>query len=224
MADESNNNFQGGSVAFPAGPYPYPAGRYPVDLTPINTPPIPWAGNYFPQTPVGADEDEENIFTKKVGGLPVYGWAIGVAVLGAGAYFLYQKYKEREDQERELAQNEEQQEAGLARNRGWSPSRSGFAEQIESFLKSNGIRGVRVYPDADEAARTIKNPSPLITMRVPRGSNLHANAQFVNMCRNEGLKPVETSEGIVGLYPDKGKKAKQWERYIDDLRDEGQKI
>lgn len=224
MADEYNGSFQGGNVAFPPGPYPYPAGRYPVDLTPINTYPSPWATVYYPQTPVGADEEEENVLMKKVGGLPVYGWAIGVAVLGAGAYFLYHKYKEQEGREDPSDEDEDREERRLERNRGWSPSRSGFAAQIDSFLKNNGIRGVKIYPDADEAARTIKNPSPLITLRVPRGSNLHTNAQFVSMCRAEGLKPVETSEGIVGLYPDRGKKAKQWEQYIDDLRDEGQKV
>jgi len=207
--------------AFHPGPYPYPAGRYPIETVTPNTLPAVWA-------PYGeaAQEEDENVFTKKIVGIPVWGWAAGLAVLGGG-FYLYTQMKpggalalaKNDDSE-----DESNEPAAVQPNRKWSPSRSSFGTKIDSFLKKNSVRGAKVYLDADDAAKSIKTPSPLITLRVPRSSPLHTNPEFIALCEADGLKPVETAEGVVGLYPGKGKMGKAWGKYIDDLRDEGQEI
>jgi len=211
--------------AFHQGPYPYPAGSYPLDTTNPNAVPIVWAP--YQGQGVGVDDDDENILTKKVIGIPVWGWAAGLAVLGIGGYVVYKQMQpggalaKNEDED----EGDEDDEESLRANKGkWSPSRAAFGTKIDTFLKKNGIRGAKVYTDADDAAKSIKTPSPLITLRVPRAVALHTNPAFVAMCEAEGLKPVETSDGIVGLYPGKGKMGKAWGTYVDDLRDEGQQI
>ena len=212
--------------AFHQGPYPYPAGSYPVDIVNPNTQPAVWAP-YNGQQGVGAEEDEdENILTKKVGPLPVWGWAAGLAILGIGGYYVYTQLQPggalaKNDE----SKDEDEDDAAPVRPNGqWSPSRSGFGTQVDSFLKQNGIKGVKVFLDADDAAKVVKTPSPLVTLRTNRAAPLHTNPQFVALCEAEGLKPIETADNVVGLYPNRGKRGKAWEKYIDDLRDEGQSI
>lgn len=212
--------------AFHPGPYPYPAGNYPMDIVSPNTNPMPWAGPYHDPSMSG-DDDDDNILTKKYGGVPVWGWALAAAAVGGVGFVVYHKVLKK-NEPGPLTSNDgeesDEDEASSSRSRssGWSPSRSSFGEQLEKLFKDHGIRGVRVYIDADEAAKSIKTPSPLITMRVPKTANLITHHAFIKACEEEGLRPVETAEGIVGLYPNKGKRGKAWEQYIDDLRDEGQ--
>ena len=213
--------------AFHQGPYPYPAGSYPVDISNINSVPAMWAP-YNGQQAVGTeDDDSENVLTKKIAGVPVWGWAAGLAVLGIGGYYVYTQMQPGGA----LAKNEdegesdtEEDEGALRANKGWGPSRGTFGTKIDSFLKKNGVKGVKVFTDADDAAKVVKTPSPLITLRTNRAAPLHTNPQFIALCEEDGLKPIETADNVVGLYPNKGERGKAWEKYIDDLRDEGQKI
>jgi hypothetical protein len=60
-------------------------------------------------------------------------------------------------------------------------------------------------------------------MKVPRSSKLD-EAALGKLTRREGLYPVRNGD-VVGLYPVEGsKRGREWERYVDDLRDEGQKV
>lgn len=212
--------------AFHPGPYPYPAGNYPMDIVSPNTNPMPWMGPYHDPSMSG-DDDEENILTKKYGGVPVWGWALAAAAVGGVGFVVYQKVLKKNEPGSLVSNDRSDSDDdgdSVERNRSgeWSPSRSGFGAQIDQFLKDQKIRGVKVYIDADEAAKSIKTPSPLITLRVPRTAGLVTHHSFITMCKTEGLRPVETADGIVGLYPDKSKRGKAWEEYIDALRDEGQ--
>jgi len=220
--------------AFHQGPYPYPAGSYPLDTTNPNAVPIVWAP--YQGQGVGVDDDDESILTKKVIGIPVWGWAAGLAVLGIGGYVVYKQMQPGGMFAKDFSVAEgtaEDDEEALRANKGtWSPSRSRFGKQIDAFLKQHGIRGVRVYIDSGDAVKAgIKTPSPLITLRTQKSHSLHADAGFVALCNEEGLNPIETSDNIVGLYPYKSTKklkrgeqdrGKAYEGYIDDLRDEGQ--
>ena len=208
--------------AFHPGPYPYPAGTYPMDIVSPNTNPMPWAGPYHDPSAMG--DDDENILTKKYGGVPVWGWAIAAAAVGGIGFVVYKTVLQKNEPGAPATSEADDDGESLERNKSgaWAPSRSGFGSQIDDFLKEQKVRGVKVYIDADEAAKSIKTPSPLITLRVPRTASLAATSAFVTMCKAEGLKPVETAEGIIGLYPDKSKRGKAWEQYTDDLRDEGQ--
>jgi len=220
--------------AFPQGPYPYPAGSYPIDISNPNTVPVMWAP-YHGQG-VGVEDEDENILTKKIAGLPVWGWGAIAAVVGGGI-FLYTQTKPggmlaKNDAEPDEDDSDDDDEIESNRG-GWSPSRSRFGKQIDAFLKQHGIlRGVRVYIDSGDAVKAgIKTPSPLITLRTQKSHSLHTDAGFVALCNEEGLNPIETSDNIVGLYPYKSTKklkrgeqdrGKAYEGYIDDLRDEGQ--
>jgi hypothetical protein len=217
--------------AFHRGPYPYPAGTYPMDIVSPNTNPMPWMGPYHDPSMSG-DDDEENILLKKYGGLPVWGWALAAAAVGGVGFVVYHKVLKKNGASDTPSSDsdasdgdEDAREVRSNKSTSWSPSRSGFGAEIEQGLKAEGIHGVRVYIDADEAAKTIKTPSPLITLRAPNASSVLLNGQISKMLKAEGLRPVETADGIIGLYPDKSnKRGKAWEQYIDDLRDEGQKV
>ena len=223
-------------TAFPQGPYPYPAGRYSIDMVSPNTNPMPWAGPY--QDPAMGTEEDESLLTKKVGGLPVWGWAVAGLVVVGGGFAAYKYFVQKSDQSTPST-SEPSDESGedLQENESssseWTCSRSGFGREIDKFFKLNRIRGVKVYIDADEAAKTIKCPSPLITMRVPKSTALqsnpslalHNNPAFVALCANEGLKPIETADGILGLYPDGvSERGRLWENYTDALREDGQGV
>jgi hypothetical protein len=221
--------------AFQQGPYPYPAGSYPVDITSPNSMPAVWPNAYYQQG-VGVDDEDENILTKKIAGLPVWGWGTIAAVVGVGGWLVYKQMQPGGM----LAKNDDAPDTDdddddepVQANKGWSPSRSRFGTHIDAFLKQNGIKGVKVYIDADDAVKAgVKTPSPLITMRTSKAAALHTNPQFIAMCEAEGLKPIETTDNIVGLYPNKSAKkhkgkadrGEMQENYINDLRDEGQKV
>jgi len=213
--------------AFHQGPYPYPAGTYPMDIVSPNTNPMPWAGPYHDPSMSG-DDDEENILLKKYGGLPVWGWALAAAAVGGVGFVVYQKVLKKKEPgpitENDASDSDGDGDDNISPNRseGWSPSRSRFGKQIEQFLKDQKIRGVKIYIDADEAAKSIKRPSPLINLRAPKTSGLMGNHSFITMCNAEGLHPVESEDGVIGLCPNKSKRGKAYEQYVHDLRDDGQ--
>ena len=208
--------------AFHPGPYPYPAGTYPMDIVSPNTNPMPWAGPYHDPSAMGDDDD--NILTKKYGGVPVWGWAIAAAAVGGIGFVVYKTVLQKNEPGAPATSDADDDGESLERNKSgaWAPSRSGFGSRIDDFLKEQKVRGAKVYIDADEAAKSIRTPSPLINMRVPQSVSLHTNPAFVALCAAEGLKPISTVDGIVGLYPNKSKRGKAWEQYTDDLRGDGQ--
>ena len=57
-----------------------------------------------------------------------------------------------------------------------------------------------------------------------KGGAVKADAALQRFARREGLNPVQHEDGSIGFYPHTGKRGKEWEEYIDALRDEGQKV
>jgi hypothetical protein len=84
---------------------------------------------------------------------------------------------------------------------------------------------VSIYVDAEDAMKKggIKTPSPLINMRGPKSATLDQEPVLVALCRAEGLafKENEMGPGVYGLHPDDSARGRQWEDYIDRLRDDG---
>ena len=193
-----------------------------MDIVSPNTNPMPWAGPYHDPSAMGDDDD--NILTKKYGGVPVWGWAIAAAAVGGIGFVVYKTVLQKNEPGAPATSDADDDGESLERNKSgaWAPSRSGFGSRIDDFLKEQKVRGAKVYIDADEAAKSIRTPSPLINMRVPQSVSLHTNPAFVALCAAEGLKPISTVDGIVGLYPNKSKRGKAWEQYTDDLRGDGQ--
>jgi hypothetical protein len=82
----------------------------------------------------------------------------------------------------------------------------------------------KVYTDADDAEhdKDLKTVSPLITIKVT-GTKIKVEKDLDRMCKREGLSPTVHEDGSIGLYPTTSKRGKEWEEYVDALRDDGQK-
>lgn len=237
---------QGGQVpyqpAFHQGPYPYPAGTYPMDIVSPNTNPMPWAGPYHDPSAMG--DDDENFLTKKLGPLPVWGWALVAAgaagVVGLAAWKLgFLGKQEGKDLAKNDASDSDDADSDDSEDSGeWSPSRSRFVEDMKAKffnLPHNKSRfsGVSIYVDAEDAMKKggIKTPSPLINMRGPKSAKLDQEPVLVALCKAEGLviKENEMGPGVYGLHPDSSAplvranpaRGHQWEDYIDALRSDG---
>lgn len=174
---------------------------------------------------------------KTVGGLPVWGWGLVAAGVGAAGFFYWRG--------RKLTQNPGESESkssgssggggnALAaalmntgsRDSGWSPSRSRMAEQLERYFQKKGLGPkVKVWVDADDAHEKggLKQVSPLVNVEV-FNNGFKVDQAFTRFCRREGLNPVQHPDGNIGLYPHSTKRGKEWEEYVDALRDEGQKV
>jgi hypothetical protein len=175
-----------------------------------------------PPAPAPAQTTGTTFFTQKLGPLPVWAWALGLAGTAAGGYFFW-------TQTRKVSANtgeSKDDEAGHAlpadtESSGWRPSRTEFAGQLNRFFTRKGLSGkVHIYPDADEASGKLKQVSPLVNVK---WDGYKADKELEKLCKREGLSVI-AHEGSVGFYPAaSGKKAKAWEEYIDLLRDDGQK-
>ena len=168
------------------------------------------------QAPVAPPPAQESFFTRRVGPLPTWGWLLVLAAGGA-AYAGYQWWKK--NQQGAVRPND-------ADETPWKPSRGDFARKLESLLAHKKIKSVRVFDDADEAlASGIRNPSPLINLRVPRGVRLMQSEDFNELVRAEGLEPVKLDETTIGLVPlEESVRGERWGAYIEALREEGQKV
>lgn len=185
-------------------------GYYPLDMTTLSAPGAP-VGEYVGPAPGWLRRD--------VAGLPLWGWVVGVGVIGAGLAALNQQM-----QERRATGTTPKLEAN---GQPWAPSRTGVSSELSEWLRANGNSGATVIADADEAAKMhrVKNPSPLINIKVIPGSKLDENPAFKALLAEHGLEPVRVEEHVVGLVPNKGTpKAAEWESYIDALREEGQTV
>lgn len=194
--------------------------------------PLSLAGQGSQQSSNGQGEP---IFKRKLGGVPVWAWGIIVAGVGGTGYFFYQNRK----QAKQSAQPSESSSGGdaveanpapqLPENTGgsggWSPSRSKVAEQLNRYFQRKGASDkVVVWHDADEAKERgkLKHVSPLVNIQVK--GDFKVDKDFERFCRREGLNPVQHQDKSIGLYPTESKRGKEWERYIDALRDDGQKV
>lgn len=165
-----------------------------------------------------------SFFTQPMLGVPVWGWALGVVALAGGGYYYYVHTKAKAaDAAAGLAQNEPE----LPEPK-WQPSRSRMAERLERWMSQRGKKdGITVYADADEAAAAgVRNPSPLLNLRVARGqADKVADVEMRKMLRREGLDAVQIDANTVGIVPADGtKRGSEWESYVDALREEGQTV
>jgi len=186
-------------------------GYYPLDMTTLSAPGAP-VGEYVGPAPGWLRRD--------VAGLPLWGWVVGVGVISAGLAALNQQMQERARATGAPPKLE-------ANGQPWAPSRTGVSSELSEWLRANGNSGATVIADADDAAKMhrVKNPSPLINIKVVPGSKLDENPAFKAMLAEHGLEPVRVEEHVVGLVPNKGTpKAAEWESYIDALREEGQTV
>lgn len=161
----------------------------------------------------------EPLLQRRVAGLPVWGW--GLVVGGAGvAYYLFTK--SQASVAKNTGDDESSESAFPALPPGQRASRTDFCNRLHPILQKNGIADkTTVYSDADEAAKKLKQVSPLVTIHCKAKPPIKELDKFA---KREGLTAVEHEGGVVGFYPGGGKKGKAWEEYIDDLREAGQKV
>jgi hypothetical protein len=164
-------------------------------------------------------------FTQKVGPLPVWAWALGLAGTAAGGYFFWTQTRKVSANAGESKDDEASHGHALpadTESSGWRPSRTEFAGQLNRYFTRKGLSSkVHIYPDADEASGKLKQVSPLVNVK---WDGYKADKDLEKLCKREGLNII-AHEGSIGFYPAaSGKKAKAWEEYIDLLRDDGQKI
>ena len=171
----------------------------------------------------------ENILTRRLGPLPVWGWALTAIGTGIGGYFLWQSQKKvskndgDEDSEPVRALPESTEGGG---GRGsWGPSRGTFAEQLNKhFMRKGMAEKTKIFDDADEAKASgkLKHISPLINIKCEVGYK--PDKEMERLCKREGLSPIVHEDGTIGLYPASSKRGREWEKYIDLLRDDGQTV
>lgn len=189
--------------------------------------------------PQGAATTPDGLLKKKWGPLPVWAWGlIGTGVLGTG-YFVYRSMKkvtpngsgDEDDAPPKLGQIVSKmlgsgEPSGGSSSSGWEPSRSRFAEQLERYYQRKGqSQHVKVWHDAEEAKEQggLKFVSPLVNVQVKHGT-VKLDQPLTRFCRREGLNPTAHPDGSIGLYPHASKRGKEWEEYVDALRDDGQQI
>lgn len=194
--------------------------------------PLSLAGQ--PQQNPNGQGGGEPLIKRKFGGVPVWAWGIIAAGVGGTGYFFYQSRKQTKQSASSEASSggSEPVEANPApqlpestSSGKWSPSRSKIAEQLNRYFQRKGASDkVVVWHDADEAKERgkLKHVSPLVNIQVK--GDFKVDKDFERYCRREGLNPVQHQDKSIGLYPTESKRGKEWERYIDALRDDGQKV
>jgi hypothetical protein len=183
------------------------------------------------QAPGSSQPGIVELATRKVGPLPMWAWLlIGGSVAGAG-YFYYRHVRKDGDDEGssprpnvgDVVSVEPDEEA----RSGWQPSRSAIAQQLEQYFSRKGQSAhITVWSDADEAKQKgrLTAVSPLVNVQV-KGGTVKVDATLQRFCRREGLNPIAHKDGSIGLYPHDGsKRGREWEEYVDALRDDGQKV
>jgi hypothetical protein len=158
-------------------------------------------------------------YSKKVLGVPV--WAAGGVAVAGLAGLGYWWWKKNQSVEKNDDGGEAVVSAPPSENRGgWQPSRTEVGDELRRYFTRRAMaERAKIYTDAMEAKKHLKQVSPLVTFKVSGGYKIDAELQ--KLSKKYGLAPVAHDDGSVGLYPGKsGQKAKAWEEYIDLLRDE----
>lgn len=213
------------------------ASLMPIESVPLYSLQLAEAGQQpaAPQSPA----ESQGLLLKKLGPLPVWAWGLIGLGVGGGGYMLYRGLKPNpgsgssEDDEGGsglpmLGQilSKATLGDGGASGDGWEPSRSRFAEQLERYFQRKGqSQHIKVWHDAEDAKKEggLKFVSPLINIQVKQGA-VKVDQALTRFCRREGLNPTTHPDGSIGLYPHASKRGKEWEEYIDALRDDGQEI
>jgi len=181
------------------------------------------------QVPATLVPGGESILTRKIGPLPVWGWALTAIGTGIGGYFWWQSTKAKVSKN-EGDGNERPASPALPESTqsdaAWNPSRGQFADQLNKhFMRKGMAEKVKVFDDADEAKASgkLKHLSPLINIKCEVAYK--PDKDFLRLCKRDGLNPIVHEDGTIGLYPAaSGKRGQEWEKYIDLLRDDGQKV
>jgi len=173
-----------------------------------------------------------SLLTNRYAGVPVWGWGlIGIGVLGGGYLLFKNGVKSKKNDGGEDDDDDGRASRALpasteSSSGSWSPSRSAFGEQLTKFVSRRGLpmKDIKIYTDADEAKKYCKPCSPLVTVKCSTGVTLPM-ADLEKFASKEGLTATDHGSGVVGFYPrPNGKRGKEWEEYVDALRDEGQSI
>ena len=170
----------------------------------------------------------DNLLTRKIGPLPVWGWALTALGTGLGGYLWWQSSKkvskndgDEGDRDASHSLPEDTSDKG-----SWNPSRGAFCEQLTKHFTRKGMADkVKIFDDADQAKASgkLKHLSPLINIKCDVAYK--PDKDLLRLCKREGLNPIGHEDGTIGLYPaSSGKRAQEWEKYIDLLRDDGQKV
>jgi len=203
---------------------------------PLALPPPPQGPVFYPMSlasatlPTNGTNGEGTGLSKRLLGAPIWAWGLILAGAG-GAGYLY--YRSRGQVKANSSGESDSGSEGLyhasselTANGAWSPSRSRFAELLQRYYQRKGMSAhVTVWHDADDAKEKAKLPvvSPLVNVQV-HGGAVKADTALVRFARREGLNPVQHQDGSIGFYPHTTKRGKEWEEYIDALRDDGQKV
>lgn len=197
-----------------------PAGAQPIGS--LNGLPLyPIALAQVPPTVPG-----DNFLTRRYGPLPVWGWALTALGTGIGGYFLWQTSQKKVVKNDGEEEEEQTQDAGEdTGSRGWSPSRGAFCDQLSRYFAKKGVANkVRIFNDADDAkAKGLKHVSPIINIKCEVA--FKPDRDMERLCKRDGLKIEVHPDGTIGLYPaESTKRGRQWEKYVDLLRDDGQTV
>lgn len=214
----------------------------PIPLYPIPGQAMGAAASQQPMGPNGAPMPPQQgivgMMRKPMGPLPMWAWLlIGGGVLGTGYFALRKNGEPEKNGGGEDSSSSSKPSIGetiarawspspTANRGGWAPSRSAFADRLKAYFQKKGMsEHVVVWHDADDAKQQggMQFVSPLINVQV-KGGGVKADAALTRFCRREGLDPKAHSDGNIGLYPHSTKRGKEWEEYIDALRDDGQSV
>jgi len=175
---------------------------------------------------MGGTAPESGLLRKRIVGVPVWAWGL-IGVTGAAAGVFYFKSRKTNSEPSVTPNINDALSEPETSDGEWSPSRSQLASKLERYLqKKKVVHNVTVWTDADDAHEKggIKQVSPLVNIQV-KNNGFKADPAFTRYCRREGVNPVQHPDGNIGLYPHSStKRGKEWESYVDALRDDGQKV
>lgn len=189
-------------------------------------------------SPQSGEDAQRGVLMRKYAGVPGWAWGLlGIGVVGSGYMFYASRKKSSSSDDSgdeapkpnlgDVLSRAFTANGGEDSSRGgWQPSRSSFAESLERYFAKKGMsEHVTVWVDADDAKQKggLKFVSPLVNVQVKSGG-VKVDEALRRHCRREGLNPVQHQDGSIGLYPHSSKRGKEWEEYIDALRDEGQSV
>lgn len=183
------------------------------------------------QTPSLAPTTGDGLLGRKLGPLPVWGWGLAALGVGVGGYFLWQQTSSGKKISANGRDDDSDNDGGRVtrpalpsgdEDDGPRTSRGDFAERLNGYFMRKGIGDkVHVFDDADEASKKLKQVSPLVNLKCEVA--FKPDKDLEKICKREGLQPIAHPDGSIGFYPAKGKRGDAWKRYIDLLRDDGQK-